>query len=181
MHLAGKLLVGAIVAASALFLTWPQAFGSQRAFGVAQLLAFRPVLGIGFAGCASTAALLAIARRDRGRGCPAVIVLLVLFAAVAVGQVAVLTARWSLCSPRRGDDTAATPPCRSPLAGNGLRYQHRPPGDLAVVQVLKGLRCVVERVPNDLDRDFAGPCERNDLAHVCTRAAVCPLDVHAPR
>lgn len=102
-------LVGAILAAAALLLAWPQAFGAQRIFGVAQLIAFRPVLGIGLGACAAVAALLAVSRRASRTRRAAFLALAVMLALAAAGQGAVLAARgWDRSpAPQTGASTAA--------------------------------------------------------------------------
>lgn len=88
---AGLLVVGV---ALALLLVWPQTFGAQRAFGVAQVIAFRAPLALGLTAVAlvSGAGILLLRRRAR-RVRRALVVLAIVTALAAAGNLAVLLAR----------------------------------------------------------------------------------------
>lgn len=72
--------------------TWPQALGFHRAFGVAQLIAFRPVLVIGLSVIALIVGGIALLMKRRGRRIVAIVVASSLLIA-ALAQAAVLGAR----------------------------------------------------------------------------------------
>jgi endonuclease/exonuclease/phosphatase (EEP) superfamily protein YafD len=87
-------VIAALIVASVMLVgaTWPQSFGLHRAFGVAQLIAFRPVLVIGFAVVAVITGGIALLANRRSRRIIAVVVAGVLLIA-ALAQAAVLGAR----------------------------------------------------------------------------------------
>lgn len=84
-----------------LLLSWPQVFGAQRAPGVAQLIAFRAALAIGFGVLALATAVVALLLRSRG----AAAVLAVILAGGAVANAVTLGARGSGGALSDGDLT----------------------------------------------------------------------------
>lgn len=90
-----------------LLLTWPQLFGAQRTFGVAQLIAFRAPLAIGWGLLAVAVAVVAVllARRKDRRKPVLALGLVVVLSAGAVGNGAVLLARgWGTDGPLPAGD-----------------------------------------------------------------------------
>lgn len=83
---------GIVTAGMLVTITWPQAFGLHRTFGIAQVIAFRPVLVIGFAVMGVLVAGTALLMRPRARRINALIVAGVLLIA-ALAQSAVLGSR----------------------------------------------------------------------------------------
>jgi endonuclease/exonuclease/phosphatase (EEP) superfamily protein YafD len=92
-----------VVAAAIATVTWPQAFGLHRAFGVAQLIAFRPALVIGFAAAALIIGGIALMTKRTSRRI--ILVIASVFLVAALGQAAVQASRgWgSAFSPSAGD------------------------------------------------------------------------------
>ena len=98
------LLVSSLVV---VLLTWPQIFGAQRAFGVAQLIAFRAPLAIGWGLLTVAVAVVAVllARRNDRRKPLLALGLVVVLAAGALGNGAVLLSRgWDTGEPLPAGD-----------------------------------------------------------------------------
>lgn len=83
---------GILVALALVGITWPQTFALHRTLGVAQLIAFRPALAIGFVVIAVIAGSIAVALRRPSRRIGALVVTGV-FLLAALAQTAVLGAR----------------------------------------------------------------------------------------
>lgn len=94
----------------ALLLVWPRMFGAQRAFGVAQVIAFRAPLALGLSTVALVCgAAVLLLRRRAARLRRALGVFAIVVALAAGGEVAVLLARGTaesgIAGPRDGDLT----------------------------------------------------------------------------
>lgn len=85
---AGILLIALVLVG----ITWPQAFGLHRAFGIAQLIAFRPALVIGLVVIAVLTGGVALVLKKRARRI-ATLVVAGVFLIAALAQAAVLGAR----------------------------------------------------------------------------------------
>ncbi len=81
-----------VTAVILVMITWPQAFGLHRTFGIAQLIAFRPALVIGFAAAALIAGGIALLMKRRSRRIVAFIVA-GMFLVAALAQATVLASR----------------------------------------------------------------------------------------
>lgn len=78
----------------ALLLVWPQAFGAQRVFGLAQLIAFRAALGLGLLAVALVCgAVLLLLRRRAARVRRVLTACAIILALAAGGNLALLFAR----------------------------------------------------------------------------------------
>jgi len=84
------LVAGVLIA---LLLVWPRAFGAQRVFGVAQLIAFRAPLALGLALVAIVVGSVALLRRRATRVRCALMACALVVALAAGGNLAVLLAR----------------------------------------------------------------------------------------
>lgn len=79
----------------AVLLVWPQAVGAQMAPVIAQAIAFRAVLALGFAVLVVIAVVIALASRRRGVLRSVAVGLAVVFGVTAAGNAAILAARGS--------------------------------------------------------------------------------------
>ena len=90
----GAAIVIVIGVLAAVLLVWPQAFGAQRLFGVAQLIAFRAPLALGLAPVAFVVGSIVLLLRRRAARVRRVLgVFAIIVALVAGGDLAVLLAR----------------------------------------------------------------------------------------